>query len=348
MEFKPTTLDMEPAETPGKHISLLIDLLEAQVQEHNIQSVLQWQQTISLKDKLQILVDYGLQYRKFLKKVIKQYNREINEEIKAKTLAAIFEQHVDENWNEIFENIDDILQGIVWLDNLFAANEIEIIEFFAWNEIIKSKRYPKINGLCLQGDVNAGKSLLINGITTLLKSEPPIARNRGVFRLGELLHATSAVFEEPYITPTNVGTWKLILEGSTVKPDKKHADKQNINRIPIYITTVLPIDNNVQQSEKEQIAQQLKTFIFKRTIWHSEETAVRRGHVAAEYIKPPVFITPLHFAILFTLYYPHIFAFIQREDTQHPALNSERLQLLDPESQHLKNTRNSLRTVLDA
>lgn len=324
----------------------LMDLLQSQIEQHDIQSVKQWERIISAKDKIQIIRDYGSQYVQYLREIIKYYNIEITKDIKRKTMAEIFAEHVAESWQEILENTDDIRKGVVWLVNLFHENNVNILEFFCWTEIIKTKRYYKINGICLQGPTNAGKSLLITGITSLLKPEL-IPRKRYNSAFDQLPYATAAVFEEPYITPTNARTWKLLLEGAIVKTDTKHNDIQDIARIPIYITTTSPIDNNVQQVVKDQIATRLKTFFFRRIIGQGQETATRsmRG---TEYIKPPVFITPLHFAVLYTLNYEHVYAFILKGDTRLPNLYGNRLQLTDPEWQVLKNGRQSLRTLLVA
>lgn len=153
------------------------------------------------------------------------------------------------------------------------------------------------------------------------------------------------MFEEPFITPTNVGTWKLLLEGSVIQTDKKHSDKQSIERLPIYITTATPIDNNVQQAEKDQIAQRLKIFNFSRTIQHRPDT-VTRSMLNRFYIKPPVYITALHFAALFLVNYPHVYAFILDQDQSQPALNVTRIPLQDPECRHQRNVRMLLRTAL--
>lgn len=90
-------------------------------------------------------------------------------------------------------------------------------------------RYQKINTIVFQGPTNAGKSLLLELLIKELQPEE-IRRERdnSAFHLDQLPNATIATFEEPLITPNNVGTWKLLLEGKQIKTDIKHKDKENI------------------------------------------------------------------------------------------------------------------------
>lgn len=118
--------------------------------------------------------------------------------------------------------------------------------------------------------------MIIECMTEYVKPEPiPRERDNSNFHMDQLPTATGAIFEEPYMTPTNVGTWKLLLEGSVIRTDKKHDDKQSIPRIPVYITCATPLDNNVQQGERVQIKQRIKQFYFTKTIDHSDETIDR-------------------------------------------------------------------------
>lgn len=168
----------------------------------------------------------------------------------------------------------------------------------------------KFNGLVLHGQTNAGKSMIIECMTEYIHPESiPRERDNSSFHLDQLPHATGAIFEESYITPTNVGTWKLLLEGSIIRTDKKHGDKQSIPRISVYITCATPLDNNVQQSESIQITQRINTFYFTKTIDHSDET-VHRTMFGHPYIKPPHYLRAHHFAALYLLHYPGLSLYI--------------------------------------
>jgi hypothetical protein len=134
----------------------------------------------------------------------------------------------------------------------------------AWNECIKTKRYIKINYVCLEGPTNAGKSLLIDTLISVCKpDEIPRERDNSSFHLDQLPGAAAALFDEPLITPVNVGTRKLLLEGKTIKTDIKHRDKEGIARLPVWITTATPITEHVDNNETGQIMQRVTISLYK-------------------------------------------------------------------------------------
>ena len=64
------------------------------------------------------------------------------------------------------------LQNIIqWIEYMFKENNINMIHFLAWNEIIKTKRYKKITGMVLEGITNAGKSLILDNLLAMVKPE---------------------------------------------------------------------------------------------------------------------------------------------------------------------------------
>lgn len=69
-----------------------------------------------------------------------------------KKLGQIYLENIPER------TYDSDRLAIGWLESLFDQNNINITEFLAWSEIIKTKRYQKINGLVIQGPTNTGKS----------------------------------------------------------------------------------------------------------------------------------------------------------------------------------------------
>lgn len=215
-------------------------------------------------------------------------------------------------------------RSILWLEYLFRENEIDMIHFLAWNEIIKTCRYVKINGLVLEGLTNAGKSLIIDNIIGPAQPEEiPRERDNSGFHLDQLPGAACALFEEPMITPTNVGTWKLLLEGKTVKTDIKNKDKEGIKRLPIYITTAIAVTNNIDSNETSQIQQRIKIFKFKKSIQHRKDEYTISHRIASKLIRrAPTLIKPIHFAYLLLKNYDEIIKKIKEED-QHHTINRE-------------------------
>lgn len=226
-------------------------IIEGYVDKYDITNMRNYEDKIPYKEKMQLAYEYGPQYRTMVKEVLIHNNVLRRDRIRNSNLTDLFEYHFAKIDDELL-NCREFKECLDWILDHFQANRGDIIEFFAWNENIKSKRYPKFNGLVLNGPTNAGKSMLIDCMTAYIKPEPiPRERDNSNFHLDQLPMATGAIFEEPYITPTNVGTWKLLLEGSIIMTDKKHDDKQGIPRIPIYIACASPLDNTTSNRVSE-------------------------------------------------------------------------------------------------
>jgi hypothetical protein len=78
--------------------------------------------------------------------------------------------------------------------------------------------------------------------------------------LDQLPNSTAVIFEEPIIDQTTIGTWKLVLEGAPIPTDMKHADKEFIHRLPIFITTNQPIWNWVSNDDIPPLKQRIFQF----------------------------------------------------------------------------------------
>jgi hypothetical protein len=88
-------------------------------------------------------------------------------------------------------------------------------------------------------------------------------RDKSNFHLNQLPNSTAVVFEEPIIDQTTIGTWKLLLEGAPIPTNMNHADKELINRLPIFITTNQPLRNWVSTDDIPPLKQRI--FDFKLT-----------------------------------------------------------------------------------
>lgn len=53
----------------------------------------------------------------------------------------------------------------------------------------------------------------------------PRENDKSSFHFDQLPICSCALFEEPLLTPSNVGTWKFVLERATIKTDIKHGNK---------------------------------------------------------------------------------------------------------------------------
>jgi hypothetical protein len=202
------------------------------------------------------------------------------------------------------ETLDGFNSNIQWLRYLIRVNGIDLIEFLGWNECIKTMRYMKINSIVLEGYTNAGKSLIVENLIGVCRPEEiPRERDNSGFHLDQLPAASCALFEEPLITPTNVGTWELLLKGKVVKTDIKHKDKEGIKR---------------DANETIQIEQRTQVFIFTKCIRHRRVSRSLDSELRRQVIRrSPGYITPFHFAFLWLFYYKEIRTKIAELDAEH-------------------------------
>lgn len=164
----------------------------------------------------------GLQADSFIKRLLQ------NKQTLQKQLLK--QTHYYDLLPETTETNDTIIN---WLEKLFISNDININEFFAKFILIQSRQLNKINTFIIKGPTNTGKSLLINALLKPL--EPTLIsreRDRSGFHLDQLPTAGYVLFEEPIIDNTNIGTWKLLMEGSELTTDIKNQSKEIIERLP--------------------------------------------------------------------------------------------------------------------
>jgi hypothetical protein len=233
-----------------------IDYISSLITEHKITSYESFQRTLPTDIKIQLLKQLGYVGQNIIKTLIKIHTTETLQTIKTKHYYQL-----------LLDNIDISLsnqENVRWLSILFNNNNINISDFFAKFIAIHSTNITKINTFVLEGPTNTGKSLIMN---ILLSDTKPtrIARERDKsnFHLDQMPNSTSVIFEEPIIDQTTVGTWKLLLEGAPIPTDMKHADKELIHRLPIFITTNQPLWNWVSTEDIPPLQQRL--FSFKLT-----------------------------------------------------------------------------------
>lgn len=257
----------------------------------------QWENRVPPDVKLQLIREYGLSVDSYIQRLIRITKTSKILEVKARSMTQLL---IDDLYTT-YPTIDNAFKAnVTWIRNLFQTNNINIADFLAWDEAIKTKRYMKINCLCLQGCTNAGKSLIVDTLVRVCcPEEIPRERDNSGFHLDQLPAAATALFEEPLITPVTVGTWKLLLEGKQVKTDIKHRDKEGIPRIPIWITTASPITSHTDANESLQVHQRVKLYVFKYSIQHRTDCTTVDPHITTHiFERAPGYIQTAHFAYI--------------------------------------------------
>lgn len=308
---------------------VVVEVIEQLLEENAIRTLAEWELKLDAGTKSQLLRDFGLQADTYAARIIKNNKFRSTSKYKYMTYEDILIDNIYNGEDELWETdfAAPQIKRMRWIENLFVRNELDIVEFFAWLSSVKNQTFIKINTLVLEGHTNAGKSLTIDGTVGPLKPEEiPRERDNTGFHLDQLPFAACALFEEPMITPVNVGTWKLLLEGKRVSTDIKHKDKEAIERLPIFITTASPIQANVDTREGEQLCQRIKIFKFKATISHRSEAYTLTHASGGTIPKAPGYIKPGDFGALFVLKYKEIRA-RQRSDEASLQLNPQRLKV---------------------
>ncbi|XP_063889314.1 uncharacterized protein LOC135116025 [Scylla paramamosain] len=182
------------------------------------------------------------------------------------------------------------IENVEWIYNLFAANGIDISEFFAWFTIIGDKKLQKINNLVLKGPTGTGKTLTL---ATLLHKLNTGTITRGAdtnqFHLQNLLSRNFGLFEEPRISVATVDEYKLLLEGSQFEINVKNSDMEQLHRIPILISTNRDIDYWVPPADGQALQSRCKTFELSKEIKGMSDRAVLQtgldpppGHISLD------------------------------------------------------------------
>jgi hypothetical protein len=143
----------------SKRARHLADILIHQITEYDITSAQQWENRVAPEVKLHLIREFGLSVDSYIQRLIKLTKTKNILCIKQLTMSELLREAI----YEAFPTIDQtFMSAITWVTELFQVNEIDLVDFMAWNECIKTKRYIKINCVCLEGPTNAGKSLLID------------------------------------------------------------------------------------------------------------------------------------------------------------------------------------------
>jgi len=237
----------------------LADIIIEKIEEAQINCAQEWENAVPPEFKLQLIKEFGLSVDTYIQRIVRIMKSEKMMRIRMQTLTELLMAAMDKQYEYVRSSRDELIAITSWIRYLFRVNNIDIVDFLAWNEILKTQRHMKINGGVLQEYTNAGKSLIVENLIGVCNPEQiPRERDNSGFHLDKPPAAACALFEEPIIMPTNVSTWKLLLEGKIVKTDIKHKDKEGIKRIPIWITTATPITNNIDTNESIQIQQRIK------------------------------------------------------------------------------------------
>jgi hypothetical protein len=135
-------------------------------------------------------------------------------------------------------------------------------------------------------------------------------KDRSSFHLDQLPNSISITFEEPIIENTSVSSWKLLMEGNTIQTDMKHSDKEDITRLPIFITTDNDLWSWTEECEREPLQQRYIQFNLGKRI---------RSIISSKYEidYPPSRITTNDIHLQFVKHIKDIITLLETKDETH-------------------------------
>jgi hypothetical protein len=188
------TLRLTKKDTKKKRIGSckskhLADIIIQKILETDVVTAQEWEDMIAPDFRLQLIKEFGLTVDSYIQKILRIVKSQKIASVKKKCLSQLLMELVEkEITTELRVPEDETLNGfnsnIRWLRYLYRVNNIDLIEFLAWNECIKTMRYMKINSIVLEGYTNAGKSLIVENLIGVCRPEEiPRERDNSGFHL---------------------------------------------------------------------------------------------------------------------------------------------------------------------
>jgi len=157
----------------SKHVA---DIIIQKILETDVVSAQEWENIIPPDFRLQLINEFGLTVDSYIQKILRIVKSQKIGTVKKKCLSQLLMELVKREITEELcvpedETLDGFNSNIQWLRYLFRVNNIDLIEFLAWNECIKTMRYMKINSIVLEGYTNARKSLIVENMIGVCRPE---------------------------------------------------------------------------------------------------------------------------------------------------------------------------------
>ncbi|KAK3885399.1 hypothetical protein Pcinc_010397 [Petrolisthes cinctipes] len=261
---KPTPLDMDDEEDGNVTVySKMHRVIQPYIAKHKPKNMTELMNMMDFPTQDLLLKSYGTNYKRFASAMIELYNvAEVNKQREIPFLRKI-EREI--NINEYRKRDYKPIQN--WLNMLFESNNIDPIDFMAHFILIADKKINKINSFILRGNVNTGKSLIINALTKILRlSNLNRQGEASQFYFQNLITSPAVVIEEPLITPLTVNTMKLLMGGENLATDKKNDQTHIVKRIPCFFTTTTALAIDCNGVDRNALEERSFEYIFNRKI----------------------------------------------------------------------------------
>lgn len=176
----------------------------------------------------------------------------------------------NQSWLAIVDYVKDtpyhlsIEESITWFKRILNFNNIDILYFLRTCCTILDKLEPKLNGICLKGPTNAGKTLIMECLaqSCIYYTNIPNFDRMNKFCLQDSEFARVILLNEPKIDEGMFELFKNISEGCTVSIEKKYSHNTVLTRTPILIATnqALAFYTHQQQFNESTLRSRIRYF----------------------------------------------------------------------------------------
>jgi len=280
----------------------LFSILNPYVEKYRPENLVQLQKILGKKIQLDIMSSIGPKWQGYAKQLIDIIKNDEKEYMKKDPYIKQIQTYINKDIKENPITRRQVYEGITWIILIFKYNGIDGLDFLAKFLLIIDQSLNKVNSFILRGQINTGKSMLMNLLLEVLN--PTLLMRQGdasQFYFQNLICSTCVLFEEPVITPTSVNSFKLLMGGEKCATDVKNQNTHTIFRTPCFFTTNTALA--AECASIHQNALKIRSFEFVLNSVISSDTI--NGVIP----KPPFEITP-------TIMYLFILANIH-EITEH-------------------------------
>ncbi|CDS35660.1 non capsid protein NS 1 [Echinococcus multilocularis] len=227
-----------------------IDLAE-EVMRRKVRSMNDMNKKFTYQETVRLMADYGQSYNMIVRKALETVRMMNVAHQRATDYADLLKEELDNVRNGSPSHLcaypknhsgPSRKESIQWLEDMFSANAIAVVDFAITLRIIMNCEDEKINTLVLYGPTNTGKSLICKLMTSFLEHGSVMRRQEAsAFAYENLLNRKVALMEEPKICAANQQDLKQILGGEPFEVHTKYQNPDLLERLPVVVTTNEPL-----------------------------------------------------------------------------------------------------------
>lgn len=254
-------------EDSGPVYSKMYNVLAPYLEKYKPENLTEFHKKIPIEMQLECMKTWGTRFETFAQKLIHMKRTHSLQQKKVKPFVDLAFDYITKDLKEHPLSRYTFLRAYKWLQFLFTMNGIDMQEFFGKFLLIQDMALPKLNSFVLRGQLNTGKSMLLNLLLECV--EPALIMRMGdasQFYLQNLVTAPAVLFEEPTITNVSINTFKLLMGGEKCATDVKNQNTHTIYRLPNYYTTNIALGADCAPIHQQALKIRMFEFVMNSVI----------------------------------------------------------------------------------